>query len=86
MCIGGKLYICVCVYIHTHIMCIYLCVCVCVCVCVCIHMWASLEAQMIKNMPAMQETWVQSLGWEDPLEKGKATHSGILARRLPWNV
>ena len=41
---------------------------------------------MIKNMPAMQETWVQSLGWEDPLEKGKATHSGILARRIPWNV
>ena len=42
--------------------------------------WASLEAQLVKNPPAMQETWVQSLGWEDPLEKGKATHSGILAR------
>ena len=41
--------------------------------------WASLVAQLVKNQPAMQETWVQSLGWEDPLEKGKATHSSILA-------
>ena len=40
--------------------------------------WASPVAQLVKNMPAMQETWVQSLGWEDPLEKEKATHSGIL--------
>ena len=39
---------------------------------------------MVKNMPAMQETWVQSLGWEDPLEKGMATHSSILAWRIPW--
>ena len=39
---------------------------------------------MIKNMPAMQETWVQSLGWEDALEKGMATHSSILAWRIPW--
>ena len=39
---------------------------------------------MVKNMPAMQETWVQSLGWEDPLEKGLATHSSILAWRIPW--
>ena len=45
---------------------------------------ASLEAQLAKNPPAMRETWVQTLGWEDPLEKGKATHSGILARRSPW--
>ena len=37
-----------------------------------------------KNLPAMQETWVQSLGWEDPLEKGTATHSSILAWRVPW--
>ena len=37
-----------------------------------------------KNPPAMQETWVQSLGWEDPLEKGKATHSSLLAWRIPW--
>ena len=37
-----------------------------------------------RNPPAMQETWVQSLGWEDPLEKGKATHSSILAWRIPW--
>ena len=41
-------------------------------------------AQMVKNLPAMQETLVQSLGWEDPLEKGIATHSNILARRIPW--
>ena len=41
-------------------------------------------AQMIKNLPAMQETRVQSLGWEDPLEKGMATHSSILAWRIPW--
>ena len=41
-------------------------------------------AQMIKNLPAMQETWVQPLGWEDPLEKGMATHSNILACRTPW--
>ena len=39
------------------------------------YSWASLVAQVIKNQPAMQETWVHSLGWEDPLEKGKATHS-----------
>ena len=41
-------------------------------------------AQLVKNPPAMCETWVQSLGWEDPLEKGKATHSSILAWRIPW--
>ena len=45
---------------------------------------ASLVAQMVKNPPAMQETQVQSLGQEDPLEKGKATHSSILARTIPW--
>ena len=44
----------------------------------------SLVAQMVKNLPAMQETWVRSLGWEDPLEKGLATHSSILAWRIPW--
>ena len=42
-------------------------------------MLASLRAQLVKNLPAMQETWVQSLGWEDPLEKRKPTHSSILA-------
>ena len=45
---------------------------------------ASLVAQLVKNPPTMWETWVQSLGWEDPLEKGKATHSSILAWRIPW--
>ena len=44
----------------------------------------SLVAQMVKNLPAMQETWVQSLGLGDPLEKGMATHSSILAWRIPW--
>ena len=43
------------------------------------YSWASLADQLVKNPPAMQETWVWSLGWEDPLEKGKATHSSILA-------
>ena len=46
----------------------------------------SLVAQSVKNMPAMQQTWVRSLGWEDPLEKEKATHSSILAWRIPWAV
>ena len=50
------------------------------------YSWASLVAQLVKNPPAMQETWVQSLGWEDPLEKGKATHSGIVAWRIPQTV
>ena len=45
---------------------------------------ASLVAQMVKNLPLMQETWVRSLGWKDLLEKGKATHSSILAWRMPW--
>ena len=50
-----------------------------------IHLlWASLVAQMVKNWPAMQETQVQSLGWEDPLEKRMATYSSILASRIPW--
>ena len=44
----------------------------------------SLVAQMIRNLPDMWKTQVQSLGWEDPLEKGMATHSSILARRIPW--
>ena len=47
------------------------------------YSWASLVAQLVKNPPTMQETWVRSLGWEDPLEKGKATRSSILAWRIP---
>ena len=47
---------------------------------------ASLVARLEKNLPAIRETWVQSLDWEDPLEKGKATHSSILAWRIPWTV
>ena len=50
------------------------------------YSWTSLVAQLAKNPPAMWETQVQSLGWEDPLEKGKATHSSILAWKIPWIV
>src|SRR5574342_155489 len=46
------------------------------------YSWASLVAQLVKNPPAMWETWVQSLGWDDPLEKGKTTHSSSLAWRI----
>ena len=49
-------------------------------------MGPSLVTQLVKNPPAMQETWVRSLGWEEPLEKGKATHSSILAWRVPWTA
>ena len=47
---------------------------------------ASLVAQLVNNLPVMRETWVRSLDWEDPLEKGKATHSSILAWRIPWTI
>ena len=50
------------------------------------YSWASLVAQLVKKPPAMQETCVQSLGWENPLEKGTATYSSILAWRIPWTV
>ena len=50
------------------------------------YSWPSLVAQLVKNLPAMWETWVRSLGWEDPLEKGKAIHSSILAWRIPWTM
>ena len=46
--------------------------------------WASLVAQMLEHLPAMQETWVQSLGWETPLEKEMATHFHIFAWKIPW--
>ena len=59
----------------------------CVCALICFtFIWASLIAQLVKNPPAMQETWVQSLGLEETLEKGKATHSSILGWRNPWTV
>ena len=51
-----------------------------------LEIWTSLVAQLVKNLPAMQETWVQSLGWDDPLEKGTATYSSIPAWRIPWTV
>ena len=46
------------------------------------YSWASLVTQLVKNLPAMQKTWVRSLGWEDPLEEGMATLSSILAQRI----
>ena len=64
---------------------------ICVCVCVCFilrvtqpYYWASLVTERVKNLPAMQETWVQSLGPEDPLEKEMEAYSSILAWRIPW--
>ena len=51
-----------------------------------IFSWVSLVAQLVKNPHAMCETWVRSLGWEDPLEKEMATHSSTLAWRIPWTV
>ena len=50
------------------------------------YSWASLVAQLVNNPPAMQKNFVQSLGWEDPLEKGKTAHSSILAWRNPWTI
>ena len=50
------------------------------------YSWVSLVAQLVKNLPAVLETWVRSLGWEDPLEKGMATHFSILVWRIPWTV
>ena len=65
----------------------------CVFICILIHLtfssvqfWISLVAQLVKDPPTVQETWVQSLVWEDPLEKGKATHSSILAGRFTWTM
>ena len=49
-----------------------------------LYTWASLVAQLVKKPPAMQETWVRSLGWEDPLEKEMATHSSTFAWKIPW--
>ena len=66
-------------------MCIYVCVYyIYIFICkISIYLGASLVAQTVKNLPAMQETYIQSLGWEDPLKKGMATHSSILACRIP---
>ena len=52
--------------------------------CKVLNLWTSLVAQMVKHLPTMRETRVQSLGWEDPLEKEMATHSSTLAWRIPW--
>ena len=52
----------------------------------CQYSWVSLVAQLVKNLLAIQETWIQSLGCEESLEKEKATHSSILAWRIPWTI
>ena len=52
----------------------------------CQYSWVSLVAQLVKNLLAIQETWIQSLGWEESLEKEKAIHSSILAWRIPWTI
>ena len=51
-----------------------------------VYFWASFIAQLVKNPATMRETWVRSLGWENPLEKGRATHSTTLVWRIPWTV
>ena len=73
-------------------MCLYMCMCTCIDKCVYIYIYifflhiygAPLVAQMVKNLPVMQKTWVQSMGQENPLEKGMATLSSIFAWRIPW--
>ena len=50
------------------------------------YSWASLVVQLVKNLPAVWETWIQSMSWEDPLEKGKTILSGTMAWRIPWTV
>ena len=50
------------------------------------YSWVYLVAQLVKNLLAKRETWVQSLGWENPLGKGEATHSSVLAWKIPWPV
>ena len=70
-------------YIYIYVLCIHICIHVCN-IQKYIFILVSLVAQMVKNLPAMWENWVQSLGQEDPLKKVMATHSSILAWRIPW--
>ena len=71
----------VCIYICTHAPCVYLLLCLYIHV---LLFGDSPVAQMAENLPALQETWVQSLVWDDPLEKGMAIHSSVFAWRIPW--
>ena len=77
----------VCVYKIVMSICTHICICVCVYFLyyVCIYTYASLVVQLVKNLPTVQEAWVRSLGWEDPLEEGMATYSCILAWRIPMD-
>ena len=59
-------------------------VCVCVCACMCVCVQTHVVTQTVKSLAAVQETWVQSLGQEDSLEKGMTTHSSILVWKIPW--
>ena len=81
MCMCRETLSLICMYVHTHKhIYIYIYICVCVCVYTNIYTWtfrAFLVVQTVKNLPAVQETWVHSLGWEDPLEKGMATYSSL---------
>ena len=70
--------------IHHNFMIAYYLLIAYVIICTQLFIWTSLMSQTVKNLPAMRETQVQSLGQEDPLEKGMATHSSILAWRIPW--
>ena len=76
-----------CMYAQTHT---HVCMCTCVCVCVCIYIYICIYVYSgsagKESACNMRETWVQYLGWEDPLEKRKATQSSILAWRIPWTV
>ena len=78
-----------CIYIYIYRKCVYIYMkCVCVCVYIYIYIYihiASLVTQMVKNPPPTRETWVRSLSKEDPLEKGMAIHSSILAWRIPMD-
>ena len=74
----------VCVYIYMYVCFIYIYINILKVTTAVIHTWAPLVAQLLKNLPAIQESWVRFLGQEDPLEKQMATHSSILVWKIPW--
>ena len=83
-----QVFVCICEHLHRQgCRSVHMCV---VCLCVFTYIYccarASLVAQMVKRLPAMKETWVRSLGWEDPLEKEMATYSSIIAWKIPWTA
>ena len=99
LCIYVYVYICICIYVYIYVyvcMCIYvyMYIYVCVlCVCMCIYIYTHIyiyiyigfpNGLVVKNLPAMQKTWVQSLSWEDLLKEEMATHSSVLACEIAW--